>query len=439
MIYPPPKMSWMDIFEGLSEEDRAKIWAEIEPEIKNYLEHDWQLIARREQLAPPDPWTIWLYLAGRGSGKTRSGAEWVVERVRRGAQRLAIVAPTAGDARDVLVEGESGIMEISAVGDRPNYEITKRRLTWPNGAQATLYSADEPDRLRGPQHEYAWCDEIAAWRYLKAAWDNLLMGLRLGEAPQIMATTTPRPLPLIKDLVRRAKDGRSVVLSRGSTYDNLKNLAPTIAEEILAQYEGTRIGRQEIEAEILEDADGALWNRELLEQNRVSNYPNLELTLIGVDPNASSSEAADEYGIVVGGNHDGRSFVVEDASGKGGPTVWAKKAVAMYFKHDAHYIVAEKNNGGEMVQLTINSVDATVPVKLVHASKGKLIRAEPIALEYDKGHVQHVGAFPLLEDEMCSWEPGDPSPNRLDAMVWLITELRKIGKPVKRAGTWGRK
>jgi phage terminase large subunit-like protein len=370
---------------------------------------------------------VWLLLAGRGFGKTRTGAEYVRSCVRaRRAGRIAFVAPTEADARNVMVEGESGILAISAADDRPRYEPSKRRLTWPSGAVATLYSADEPERLRGPQHDAAWCDELAAWRYPEA-WDMLLLGLRLGQDPRIVATTTPRPTGLIKGLVADP----SVVVTRGSTHENRGNLAPAFIEEIIRKYEGTRLGRQELEAEILDDMPGALWSRGLIEAARMRRAPELMRVVVAVDPAASSGGMADETGIVVAGRDErGEAWVLADASGRYTPAEWAKTAIAAFRAHRADRVVAEVNQGGEMVEAMLRTIDPLVPFTAVHASRGKQVRAEPVAALYEQGRVHHVGALPQLEDQMCNFcargidrRQAGGSPDRVDALVWALTDL----------------
>jgi phage terminase large subunit-like protein len=369
---------------------------------------------------------VWLLLAGRGFGKTRTGAELV--RMRIGAHRarhVALVAPTAADARDVMVEGESGLLAIAPPWDRPDYEPSKRRLTWANGAIATTYSAYEPERLRGPQHDFAWCDELAAWRY-PAAWDMLLFGLRLGADPRAIVTTTPRPTTLIKALVADP----NVVVTRGTTYENAANLAPAFLDQIVRRYEGTRLGRQELDAEILEDVPGALWDHATIEAARLSALPELTRIVVAIDPAAGSGAHSDETGIVVAGKSgNGHGYVLGDLSGHYAPVEWARAAIAAYRAHGADRIVAEVNNGGEMVEATLRMVDPTVPFSAVHASRGKVARAEPVAALYEQGRVHHHGAFPVLEDQMCAFAhdfdrtAAGYSPDRVDALVWALTEL----------------
>jgi|TARA_R100000655_G_scaffold1922_4_gene7271 phage terminase large subunit-like protein len=395
-------------YESLSDEEKIQaMW-------------DWTLWARPKQLPPPGNWRIWLILAGRGFGKTRSGAEWVRQQVENGnAGRIALVGATAADVRDTMVEGESGLLRIFPEKDRPRYEPSKRRVTFTNGAIATAFSADEPDRLRGPNHDLAWCDEIAAWRY-PDAWDQLVFGLRIGDNPRLVATTTPRPTKLIKSLV----DREDCFVTTGSTYENTANLAPTFIKEVLSRYEGTRLGRQELHAEILDDVDGALWNRQLIENCRVNNYPELSRIVVGIDPAVSSGESSAETGIVaVGADANGNAYVLDDKSIKGSPVEWANAAIALYHRSSADRIVVEANQGGDMVRHTLQTVESNIPIKTVHASRGKRTRAEPVAALYEQNKVKHVGSFPQLEDQMCSWTTDSQSPDRLDALVWAVTEL----------------
>jgi len=333
---------------------------------------------------------------------------------------MALVGATAADARDVMVEGESGLLNVCPPWNKPRYEPSKRRVTWPNGALATLYSADEPDRLRGPQHDGALCDELAAWRY-DDAWDQLMFGLRLGQRPRVVVATTPRPTSLIKRLLKAP----TTAVTRGTSYDNRANLAPTFFAQIVAKYEGTRLGRQELNAELLEDVEGALWQRaSMIDAHRVEVAPQLRRIVVGVDPSVADGGERDEAGIVVCGmSLDGQGYVLADHSLSASPDGWAKAAVAAYRTHSADRIVAEVNNGGAMVEATIRTVERGVSYKALHASRGKQTRAEPIAALYEQGRIHHVGAFPSLEDQMCGWVPGDSSPDRMDALVWALTEL----------------
>ena len=331
---------------------------------------------------------------------------------------MAIVGRTASDIRDVLIEGESGILRCAPPWFRPRWYPTKRRLEWPNGAIAVTYSAEEPDSLRGPQHDGAICDEVASWRYPET-WDQLMFGLRLG-SPRVVAATTPRPTALIKSLITQD----NVIVTRGSTFENEANLPPEFIRSILRRYEGTTLGRQELYAEILDDMPGALWKRSVIEQNRVTKAPDLVRIVVGVDPALTSGEESNETGIVVAGvASDGHVYVLDDVSCTATPAAWAGQVVSAYHKHRANYVVVEVNAGGEMVTYTLRTVDERVPVRTVYASRGKHTRAEPVAALYEQGKVHHVGVFPQLEDQMCSWLPGAPSPDRLDALVWAVTEL----------------
>jgi phage terminase large subunit-like protein len=328
------------------------------------------------------------------------------------------VAATAADVRDVMIEGESGLHTIAP---HLHYEPSKRRITWPNGAQASLFSADEPDRLRGPQFHWAICDELAAWRY-PSAWAMLMLGLRLGTDPRCAVATTPRPTQVIRDLIGSS----TTTVTRGTTYENRDNLAPAFFEQIITQYEGTRLGRQEINAEILEDVPGALWNRKLLDDTRVSQSPQMTRIVVAVDPETTAIETSAETGIGAAGvGLDGHGYVLEDRTIKGSPLTWATQAVSLYHKLKADRIVYEANQGGDMVAHTLHSVDPSVPLKAVHASKNKQARAEPVAALYEQGKAHHVGIFGELEDQQCNWTPnsGQPSPDRLDWCVWALTEL----------------
>ena len=392
--------------------------------------------ARPDQLAPSGAWSTWLILAGRGFGKTRVLSEWVREQVSsKRAGRIALVAPTAADVRDVLVEGPSGILACCRDGDRPVYEPSKRRLVWPNGAIAITYSADEPERLRGPQHDAAACDELAAWRY-PAAWDNLTFGMRQGADPRTLVATTPKPVKLLKDLLaRECKDGRydelhDVVVTRGSTYENQANLAPTFINTIVRKYEGTRLGRQELLAELLTDVPGALWQRDNIDKLRVAKVPELRRIVVAIDPAAKSTEGSDETGIIVAGlGSDQHGYVLNDLSGHYKPLGWARRAIGAFHEYKADRVIAEINNGGEMVEATLRSVDKAISYKAVHATRGKVIRAEPIAALYEQGKVHHVGGFAQLEDQQCEFTldfdrtAAGYSPDRLDALVWALTEL----------------
>jgi predicted phage terminase large subunit-like protein len=406
----------------LPQATRKALWATLSAKEKAALEYYWPFWARPDQLAPQGDWTTWLILSGRGWGKTRTGVEWVREEQASGGRgRFALVGRTAADARDVIVEGESGILATAPPWNRPTYEPSKRRVTWPNGAVATTYSADEPDQLRGPQHDGFLADEVAAWP--AETWDQLQFGLRLGKRPRGVAATTPRPTPLIRKLLASP----STHATRGSTFDNKANLAPSFLREVLERYEGTRLGRQELYGEILTDVAGALWNLATLEAARVPEAPEMGRVVVAIDPAVSTTESSDETGLVVCGfGTDGLGYVLEDASGKYAPNEWAAKAMALYKRHHANAIVVEVNQGGDLVTSTLRTVDKTVPIKTVHASRGKRARAEPIAALFEQGKVKMLPGLTKLSDQLTSWDATSPtakSPDRLDAMVYALSDL----------------
>ena len=393
------------------------------------LPWEWDKWARQSQKEPPGNWLTWLILAGRGWGKTRTGAEWCHEKAYETYGRMHIVGATAADARDIQIEGDSGILSTQRPWNKVKYLPTKRKLEWDSGAVALVFSADEPERLRGEQCEAAWSDELAAWRYPEA-WSQLQLGLRLGAMPRNVVTTTPRPTKTVKDLAKSP----TTHVTKGITYENIFNLAPAFIQEVIRVYEGTRFGRQELYADILDDAPGALWNHaqideeyRILKADAPDRYDRL---VIGVDPAISFTSESNETGIIVAGKLRHRAYVIADHSGRMKPEQWAQKVVALAKQYDA-LVIAEKNQGGDMVAHTINVYDNTVPVKLVSASKAKHIRAEPVATAYERGNVKHIGHFDKLEDQMCSYEPGlgDDSPDRLDALVWAMTELVVGSRP----------
>ncbi len=386
------------------------------------MERRWSLKARPSQKLPSVPFFVWLILAGRGWGKTRTGAETVRQWVQR-YPMVNLIGATVDDARDIMIEGESGILAICPADERPRYIKSDRQLKWPNGAKSLIFTADEPERLRGKQHMKLWADEVAAWRY-EEAWHQAMMGLRLGDSPQAVVTTTPRPTKIVKALIA---DPRNVI-TKGTTYENRQNLAEGYYSYVITRYEGTRLGRQELNAEILEDNPDALWQQDTIEKTRVLRTPLLKRVVVAVDPEATSTEESAETGIIVAGiGPDGHGYVLDDCSLRDTPHRWATAAVTAYHKHKADRIVAETNQGGEMVENTIRTVDKFVSYKGVHASRGKQTRAEPIAALYEQGMVHHVGCFPELEDQLCQWTPGDKSPDRLDALVWALTELMTGG------------
>lgn len=427
--------SVMEQIAELPREQRDAVLQDIDMDA---LVWDWKAWARPEQLPPPsDDWSIWLYLAGRGAGKTRSAAEWVREKAKdtsQGQLRFALVARTAADVRDVIVEGESGIISVSPPSERPLYEPSKRRLTWPNGNTATCFTADEPDGLRGPQFHYAWADEVAAWRQSPDAagmtsWDNLRVACRLGHSPQIICTTTPKRVPMLYALLGESDRTGRVVISRGSTLDNAGNLSSTYLEAITGVYAGTRLAAQELYGEMLSDVEGALWTDELIGRSRETAFPvGAPLRVVGVDPSVAENPR-DECGIVVCASTGERdlykrnAWVLEDATVHGSPEQWANAVVAMARKYSCP-VVAEVNQGGALVKNAILAIDPSIKVLEVHSKHGKALRAEPVTLAYEQGRVHHINYLADLESQMISWVPGEgKSPDRVDALVHALTAL----------------
>ena len=421
-----------------------KLFEELGPLKTEELKHDWNFWARDNQLEPDgSEWNTWFINAGRGFGKTRSGVEWVRENVKRGCKRIAAVASTNSDIERVMVKGESGFLSVCWKGDKtyagkkmgfPEWSPTKRTLTWENGAQVQFFSAEEPERLRGPQFELAWCDETAAWNKDMDTWSMLQFCMRLGKHPRIMVTTTPKPTKLIRQIL---KDPKTVVTT-GSTFDNSANLAGTYLKAVKEQYEGTRLGRQELYAEVLEEAQGALWTTAMLDEASVKHeaVPDLSRIVVALDPAVTSNAESDMTGIVVAGiDVNGIAYVLGDYTDRLSPQGWASKAIELYHQYQADRIVAEVNQGGDMVKTTIHGEDETVPYKAVRASRGKFARAEPISALYERGIVKHVSNPPdgsslnELETQMRTWEPlgSIGSPDRLDALVWAITDLSLNG------------
>ncbi|MXN65713.1 ATP-binding protein [Stappia sp. GBMRC 2046] len=397
-----------------------------------FLKHDWPTWAHDHQLPPQGLWRVWMLLGGRGAGKTRAGAEWIRAMAlghgwatRRPVGRIALVGETISDAREVMVEGVSGILSVHPKAERPEWQPSRRRLEWPNGAVAQTFSSEDPESLRGPQFDIAWCDELAKWRHARATYDMLQFSLRLGDNPRQLVTTTPRPVPLVKSLMGDA----DTALSRAPTRKNRANLAPGFLTALKRTYEGTRLGRQELDGELVEDRPGALWSRDMLERARVQETPELRRIVVAVDPPASSSKRSDACGMIVAGlAEDGRAYVISDRSLKRArPADWGRAAISAWRMFEADCLIAEVNQGGEMVSAIIAGIDAGVPVKSVHATRGKWLRAEPVALLYEQGQVAHVGAFPELEDEMADFAPdglsSGHSPDRLDALVYALSDL----------------
>ncbi len=382
------------------------------------LRHSWDFWARPKQRTPKGDWYYWLLRSGRGFGKTRTGAEWIREKAEENEDpslHFALVGRTAADVRDVMVKR---LLTVFPPDRTPHYEPSKRLVTLYTGATATTYSADKPEQLKGPEHHYAWCDELAWWKYAADAWMNIVMGLRMGRHPQAVITTTPRPTKTVKEIFKDADTINTV----GSTYENAANLPAPILRKLREKYEGTRIGRQELRGEILEGHPGALWQLHQIDEHRVKKAPELETIVVAIDP--SVTEDGNEAGIIAAGRGaDGHGYVLDDRSLRGSPNEWASTAIDALHERQGDWLIAEVNNGGDLVETVIKTIDQDVPYRAVRASRGKRTRAEPVAAKYEQGKVHHVGSFPELEDQMCEWLPGMESPDRLDAMVWAMTEL----------------
>lgn len=453
----PDELSLAERLALLPADKRDRVLSKITADEATALRYDWDFWARPKQKAPTGAWRTWLLCAGRGFGKTMCIVQWALQRIERKECRLLhIVTATAADGRDVIVEGDSGFLAKAPpwLLGPDGYEPSKRRLTFRNGARAILFSADEPRQLRGPQCDTAIADELAAWRYPEA-WDMLMMGLRLGDDPRVAVATTPRPTPFIKALVKESlQHGATVRVTKGSTFENRSNLAGAFLDNIVKKYSGTRLGRQELDAEILDDAPGALWKLAMLDNNRVPigfdgqpALPRMRRVVVAVDPSVkakqdersrdrASAAAEDgtaaqrgipETGIVVCGlGEDDHGYVLADRSVVNPtPEQWATAVRQAYYEFSADRIICETNNGGDLVEANVRTVDRSLPVKQVTASRGKQVRAEPVAALDEQGRIHHLGVHPQLEDQMTSWEPGVStwSPNRVDARVWGFTEL----------------
>ncbi|MCA0369490.1 MAG: terminase family protein [Proteobacteria bacterium] len=408
----------------LLEQVASNILKEKDARARRAATFDWPARARANQLPPLGDWRVWLILAGRGFGKTRTGAEtiraWISSKT---ARRIALVGHHHMDAKRVMVEGESGLLSTYPDHERPTFVSTQGILKWKNGARAQLFSALRPDDLRGPQFDAAWVDELAKFPDPESLWDQLMFTLRKGEAPRVIVTTTPRPCPFLKKLM--AREGQDVVITRGTTFDNAPNLATSFVEAIEARYGHTRLGAQELYGEMVEDIKDALWTPKMLDGARQEATPPLVRLVIAIDPAVTSHAKSDETGLIVAGKDaKGCAYILADHSGRMTPAQWSQKSVALYHQHQADSIIAEVNQGGDLVSHMIKSLDPLVPFRAVRATRSKLTRAEPIAALYAQGRVKHVGRdLKRLEAQLTSYTPGCSSPDRMDALVWALTEL----------------
>ena len=417
----------VDSFHATPETQRRSKFERLDQTALVALKADFRTWATPAQLPPPGDWLIWLFLGGRGAGKTRAGAEWVYAQVKAGIRRIALVGPTFNDVREVMIDGPSGLANIGREAERPRYEVSRKRLIWPNGAEAYAFSAEDPDGLRGPQFELAWGDEFAAWAEPQKTLDTLRMGLRLGDRPRLMLSTTPRPIPALKTLMKAT----GVASSHQPTSENAANLAPGFLAAMQAAYGGSALGRQEIEGVLIDDPAGALWRRADIEAAIVNKAPELDRIIVAVDPPATGGARSDECGIVIAGacgeGASRRAWVLADRSfGPAMPADWARVVAESFEAFEADGLVAEANQGGEMVRSVLQAASSGLPVRLVHASRGKHVRAEPVAALYAAGRVFHAGRFAALEDQMCAFgAPEGPrtSPDRVDALVWAVTDL----------------
>jgi len=424
---PQEKLSRLESLAFESDEVVAEALDGLSDSQLEELNFDWRWCGRPDQILPVGDWLFWLVLAGRGWGKTRTGAEAVRDWANNPLERILMIAPTAADVREVMIEGPSGLLSCYPQGERPTYNPSRHLVTFPSGAIAMTRSADEPERLRGPQFTKFWADELCSWRFAREAWDQIMFGFRLpGKSLQGVITTTPKPIPVLKEIITET----ATVVTRGSSYDNSANLSETYYRKVITPYEGTRLGRQEILAEILEDVPGALWTRGLIEAARIGigrvNIDTFVRVVVAIDPAVSASDTSDETGIVVAAlTSNGHVLILDDLTCRESPLTWARIAVNAYVSRRADRIVGEVNNGGDLVEANIRAVAPNVSYRAVRASRGKMVRAEPVAALYEQARVHHVGVFPNLEDQMCSFVPGSDqrSPDRMDALVWAVTEL----------------
>lgn len=434
----PPRFSTAHSLAEMTDSERAQVLEGLTAEQLEALQFNWPFWARPDQLPPKGAWRTWLLLGGRGSGKTRPSAEWVRAEIESGRRRrIALIGATADAIRRDMVEGPSGILSIAPSWCRPSYEPSTRKIIWPNGGVALLFSAEEPDRLRGPNLDGLWLDEFCACPNIGAVWDMAMMALRIpgptGVPPQAVVSTTPKPMKQLRALMNAA----STVVTRARTVDNSANLDPATLAYLQERYSGTSLGRQELDAEFLDEMEGALWNRAMIDASRVQQAPTeLKRIVVAVDPAGGTGKGSTETGIIVAGVTGGamnerHAYILADRSGKYSPEQWARTAIAAYHDFKADCVVAERNFGGDMVEHTLRQVDYRVRVEMVTASRGKALRAEPVVALFEQQKVHHVGFFSELEEQLCGWDPlgSDPSPDRLDALVWAVTKLSLTNAP----------
>ena len=421
------RKKWIAFLKEMKPNERRQFLCQLSADELNYLLHDWQIWAREKQLPPAGDWRIWLMMAGRGFGKTRAGAEWIRAVAKAGTRaQIALVGDTMDDVRHVMVEGQSGILTISPNYERPRWYPSKRLLVWANGVRARCYSAEDPAQLRGPEHEKAWCDEIAKWRYSQT-WENLMLGLRAGKLPQVLATTTPRPSRWLNELIKAP----GVRLVQGHSLENSRNLADGFIDMVAQHFHDPALLAQELEGRLMTALPNALWDRQMLDQCRGTAPARAQLVsvVIGVDP---AVEGGDETGIIVVAKaEDGMIWILEDQSLQARPRAWVERVVAVWKRWKANAIVVEVNQGGDVIRELLRSQNINLPIRKVRAKKGKTLRAEPVAIMYANGQVRHHGVFAELEDQLCSCVPGQratPSPDRLDALVWGVTGLQSAAR-----------
>lgn len=431
------RMSFHQLRQFMSLKEIGDMISDMSPDEAYKLNYDYEFWARPAQIQPARPHRVWLFWGGRGIGKTWVGANNIRKWSKRYPRHM-MIGRTAYDVRDVMIEGPSGVLAVCPKQWRPKYEPSKRRLIWPNRAITLLRSADEPDSMRGPQFHKAWGDEVAAWRYGEESMSNILFGLRLGDDPQLLLTTTPRPTKLMKSIIKED----TTAITHETTYYNAENMSEQWIKEVVKKYKNTRIGKQELLGQILDDNPNALWNRLLLDELRVGITPHLDEIVVAIDPmtaeiaaedlrkaNVTGMEEISSTGIVaagrsgVKGDLNSHFYALEDATMQGTPRQWGMQAISLYHKYGADRIVAEANNGGALVKANLHAIDPNVKVELVYAARGKRTRAEPVSTIYEQGRAHHLGMFPELEDQMCQWQPGMDSPDNMDALVWAATDL----------------